>query len=158
MHVTINASIRFQSELIRWKNGSKNGNLHPNKFKNSIEACMTLILPSMIRMYSRFNLNFSKYFDFYLEQMHYNFYLNYLVLIQKKVHWKLEAMLLSMWFPNVFRMCNDEFVFRCIVSSINDPNVYVMDHLLLLEPVKILEGEPIHKVNFDVFVLFSTLF
>jgi len=55
-------------------------------------------------------------------------------------------------------MCNDEFVFRCIVSSINDPNVYVMDHLLLLEPVKILEGEPIHKVNFDVFVLFSTLF
>lgn len=35
---------------------------------------------------------------------------------------------------------------KCIVSSINDPNVYVMDHLLLLEPVKILEGEPIHKL------------
>lgn len=98
------------------------------------------------------NFYFSKYFDFCLVQMHYNFYLNYLVLIQKKVHWKLVAMLLSLWFQNlffVFIMMN--LFFRCIVSSINDPNVYVMDHLLLLEPVKILEGEPIHKVNFDVY-------
>lgn len=36
---------------------------------------------------------------------------------------------------------------RCIVNSINDPNVFVMDHLLSLEPVKVLEGENIHKVN-----------
>lgn len=35
---------------------------------------------------------------------------------------------------------------KCIVSSINDPNVFIMDHLLLLEPVKILEGEPVHKL------------
>lgn len=36
--------------------------------------------------------------------------------------------------------------FRCIINSINDPNVFIMDHLLLLEPVKILEGENIHTV------------
>jgi hypothetical protein len=37
--------------------------------------------------------------------------------------------------------------YRCIINSINDPNVFLMDHLLLLEPVKILEGENIHNVK-----------
>ena len=37
-------------------------------------------------------------------------------------------------------------LFRCIINSINDPNVFIMDHLLLLEPVKVLEGETIHNV------------
>jgi len=36
--------------------------------------------------------------------------------------------------------------FKCITSSINDPNVFIMDHLLLLEPVKYLEGENIHNL------------
>jgi hypothetical protein len=39
------------------------------------------------------------------------------------------------------------FFYRCIINSINDPNVFIMDHLVLLEPVKVLEGENIHKVN-----------
>ncbi|CAF4331002.1 unnamed protein product [Rotaria socialis] len=34
----------------------------------------------------------------------------------------------------------------CIINSINDPNVFLMDHLLLLEPVKMLEGENIHNL------------
>ncbi|CAF3583152.1 unnamed protein product [Rotaria sp. Silwood1] len=42
--------------------------------------------------------------------------------------------------------------FKCIINSINDPNVFIMDHLLLLEPVKILEGENIHKL-LNIFVL-----
>ena len=48
--------------------------------------------------------------------------------------------------------------YRCIISSINDPNVFIMDHLLLLEPVKILEGENIHNVNSIVKVLFQLLY
>ncbi|CAF1324283.1 unnamed protein product [Didymodactylos carnosus] len=35
---------------------------------------------------------------------------------------------------------------KCIISSIGDPNVFIMDHLLLLEPVKYLEGETIHNL------------
>ncbi|CAF3891899.1 unnamed protein product [Rotaria magnacalcarata] len=35
---------------------------------------------------------------------------------------------------------------KCIINSINDPNVFLMDHLLLLEPVKMLEGENIHNL------------
>jgi hypothetical protein len=33
------------------------------------------------------------------------------------------------------------------VFSTNNPNVFIMDHLVLLEPVKVLEGENIHNVN-----------
>lgn len=40
---------------------------------------------------------------------------------------------------------------KCIINSINDPNVFIMDHLLLLEPVKILEGENIHTL-LNIFV------
>jgi len=40
---------------------------------------------------------------------------------------------------------------KCIIHSINDPNVFIMDHLLLLEPVKILEGENIHNL-LNIFV------
>ncbi|UJR22002.1 hypothetical protein I4U23_025070 [Adineta vaga] len=40
---------------------------------------------------------------------------------------------------------------KCIINSINDPNVFVMDHLLLLEPVKVLEGGTIHKL-LNIFV------
>ncbi|CAF1358192.1 unnamed protein product [Adineta steineri] len=40
---------------------------------------------------------------------------------------------------------------KCIINSINDPNVFVMDHLLLLEPVKVLEGENIHNL-LNIFV------
>ncbi|CAF0939499.1 unnamed protein product [Adineta ricciae] len=40
---------------------------------------------------------------------------------------------------------------KCIITSINDPNVFVMDHLLLLEPVKVLEGGTIHKL-LNIFV------
>ncbi|CAF0871203.1 unnamed protein product [Rotaria sordida] len=42
--------------------------------------------------------------------------------------------------------------FKCIINSINDPNVFIMDHLLLLEPIKVLEGENIHKL-LNIFVL-----
>lgn len=35
---------------------------------------------------------------------------------------------------------------RCIVSSLGDPNTFLLDHLLALKPVKILEGELIHDL------------
>ena len=35
---------------------------------------------------------------------------------------------------------------KCIVSSLADPNTFLLDHLLSLKPVKILEGEPIHAL------------
>ena len=35
---------------------------------------------------------------------------------------------------------------KCIVSSLADPNTFLLDHLLTLKPVKILEGEPIHAL------------
>lgn len=35
---------------------------------------------------------------------------------------------------------------KCIVSSLADPNTFLMDHLLTLKPVKILEGELIHAL------------
>lgn len=35
---------------------------------------------------------------------------------------------------------------RCIVSFIDRPNVWIMDHLLELGPVKSLKGELIYKV------------
>ena len=41
----------------------------------------------------------------------------------------------------------DSRSYRCIIQSINDPNVFLLDHLLVLEPVKILEGETVHKVS-----------
>jgi len=41
---------------------------------------------------------------------------------------------------------------RCIVSSIADPNTFLMDHLLTLKPVKYLEGSKIH----DLLTIFVT--
>ena len=35
---------------------------------------------------------------------------------------------------------------KCIVSSLMDPNTFLLDHLLALKPVKILEGELIHAL------------
>ncbi|XP_041366455.1 eukaryotic translation initiation factor 3 subunit M-like isoform X2 [Gigantopelta aegis] len=35
---------------------------------------------------------------------------------------------------------------RCIVTCLNDPDTYLMDHLLTLKPVKFLEGESIHNL------------
>jgi len=35
---------------------------------------------------------------------------------------------------------------RCIVASLADPNIYLLDHLLPLKPVKFLEGNPIHDL------------
>ncbi|VDI47041.1 translation initiation factor 3 subunit M [Mytilus galloprovincialis] len=35
---------------------------------------------------------------------------------------------------------------RCIVTHLVDPNTFLMDHLLLLKPVKFLEGELIHDL------------
>jgi len=35
---------------------------------------------------------------------------------------------------------------RCIISSLADPNTYIMDHLLTLKPLKFLEGELIHDL------------
>jgi len=35
---------------------------------------------------------------------------------------------------------------RCIVSSLGDPNTFLLDHLLALKPVKFLEGELIHDL------------
>lgn len=40
---------------------------------------------------------------------------------------------------------------KCIVYCINDPNCFVFDSLLLLEPIKYLEGELIHNL-FTIFV------
>ena len=36
---------------------------------------------------------------------------------------------------------------KCIVYCINDPNIFIFDSLLLLEPIKYLEGELIHNVR-----------
>ena len=36
--------------------------------------------------------------------------------------------------------------YRCIVSFLNDPNTFLMDHLLNLKPVQFLEGELIHDL------------
>uniref|UniRef100_T1IX91 Eukaryotic translation initiation factor 3 subunit M n=1 Tax=Strigamia maritima TaxID=126957 RepID=T1IX91_STRMM len=35
---------------------------------------------------------------------------------------------------------------KCIVSSLGDPNTFLLDHLLALKPVKFLEGELIHDL------------
>jgi len=35
---------------------------------------------------------------------------------------------------------------RCIVASLADKNIYLLDHLLPLKPVKFLEGNPIHDL------------
>ena len=35
---------------------------------------------------------------------------------------------------------------RCIVASLQDPQTFLLDHLLQLKPVKFLEGELIHDL------------
>jgi len=35
---------------------------------------------------------------------------------------------------------------RCIVASLADPNIYLLDHLLPLKPVKFLEGNAVHDL------------
>jgi translation initiation factor 3 subunit M len=35
---------------------------------------------------------------------------------------------------------------RCIIASLADPNTFLLDHLLILKPVKFLEGELIHDL------------
>ena len=39
---------------------------------------------------------------------------------------------------------------KCVVSSIADPNTFLLDHLLTLKPVKLLEGEKIYEVCYYV--------
>lgn len=41
-------------------------------------------------------------------------------------------------------------VCRCIVTCLADPNIFIMDHLLMLKPVRFLEGELIHDVSWCV--------
>lgn len=41
---------------------------------------------------------------------------------------------------------------RCIVTCLEDPNTFLLDHLLTLKPVKFLEGAPIH----DLLTIFVT--
>lgn len=36
---------------------------------------------------------------------------------------------------------------KCIVSTLADPNTFLMDHLLALKPVQMLEGDKIHEVR-----------
>jgi translation initiation factor 3 subunit M len=36
--------------------------------------------------------------------------------------------------------------YKCIIYCINDPNVFIFDGFLLLEPIKLLEGQLIHKL------------
>jgi translation initiation factor 3 subunit M len=38
-------------------------------------------------------------------------------------------------------------VHKCIIYCINDPNIFIFDSLLLLEPIRYLEGELIHDVR-----------
>lgn len=35
---------------------------------------------------------------------------------------------------------------RCIVTSLGDPNAFLLDNLLVLKPVRFLEGELIHDL------------
>ncbi len=42
--------------------------------------------------------------------------------------------------------------------STNNPNVFIMDYLVLLEPVKVLEGENIHNVNKNKTRYFKNLY
>jgi len=35
---------------------------------------------------------------------------------------------------------------RCVIDFISKPDIFIMDHLLLLKPVMILQGQPIHKL------------
>jgi len=35
---------------------------------------------------------------------------------------------------------------RCIVTCLADPNIFIMDHLLMLKPVRFLEGELVHDL------------
>jgi len=41
---------------------------------------------------------------------------------------------------------------KCITSALQDPQTFLLDHLLSLKPVKFLEGEPIH----DLLTIFVT--
>lgn len=36
---------------------------------------------------------------------------------------------------------------KCLMTSLADPNTFLLDHLLTLKPVKSLEGEKIHDVS-----------
>ena len=45
---------------------------------------------------------------------------------------------------------------KCIVYCINDPNIFIFDSLLLLEPIKYLEGELIHNVRTSFSLVISS--
>ena len=42
---------------------------------------------------------------------------------------------------------------NCIKSFINRPDMFVMDHLMALGPVKSLKGELMYQVFLDVFIM-----
>ena len=60
---------------------------------------------------------------------------------------------IMMWsFIHCQGMCSSPS--RCIVTCLEDPNTFLMDHLLTLKPVKFLEGELIHDVRKLMFFYF----
>jgi len=40
---------------------------------------------------------------------------------------------------------------KCVIDFISKPDIFIMDHLLLLKPVMILQGQPIHRL-LEIFV------
>lgn len=48
------------------------------------------------------------------------------------------------WHASLHTFC------RCIVRALKDPNTFLFDHLLILKPVRFLEGELIHDVSAPV--------
>ena len=36
---------------------------------------------------------------------------------------------------------------KCVITSLADPNTFLLDHLLTLKPVQSLEGDKLYEVN-----------
>lgn len=36
---------------------------------------------------------------------------------------------------------------KCVITSLADPNTFLLDHLLTLKPVQSLEGDKLHEVS-----------
>ena len=141
------ACIRSPWESIRWNAGWKNGKSRSNNDKNSIETCTKPMRLPEIRTWR--SPTFERKRDsslFPSVLLHYNCCSNCLAASRKRPHRKLGP---TLWSKRLLKSSAFSTIRsrRCIINSINDPNVFIMDHLLLLEPVKILEGENIHNVD-----------
>lgn len=64
---------------------------------------------------------------------------------QSELASKVMVELLSTYTEDNASQARDE-AHRCIVASLGDPNIFLLDHLLTLKPVKFLEGELIHDL------------